>query len=517
MEKVNEQEKIIIDNNSVKAAFKAHLDLEQNKRILFSAPFGAGKSYFVREFFEGDAAYINIKLFPVDYSVASNEDLLEIIKHDLLSALISYHEDALNLEENDFSKFMLIISFMMHKLDYLSTGKKLLSALLPGSAEAIDVAEEVKKVADSFPEYSKELLQDELDRIVAYIGAMKFQKGSIRETDGITAMIRDFVARIKENKGGLPFVLVIDDLDRLDPDHIFRLINIFTAHYDSQTETNKFGFDKIILVCDIDSLRHMFAHRYGPQANFNGYIDKFYSVKPFHFDNRLFLTEKIDLLLRKKMRVNQEGDNSREAANYLRAYGKDSDFYACFKDILVTAIEARVLKIRNFDRFEQYTLPGTSFHIHGSSRYSTNHYEFAVLIYQLKQFFADINELKSALEVLSSRFPADYSTIVSGYLDSEGLEKYLIRISLPFIINDKVIFKYHSLKSEEVENPQSFKNELGNTIYIHYEMNDRDDKWSSGVDYKFCSAQDVSKKIMRPNIFWILLQALEYCVKRNIV
>ena len=82
-----------------------------------------------------------------------------------------------------------------------------------------------------------------------------------------------------ENK--VTTVLLIDDLDRLDPEHVFRLFNIFSAHYDDVTESNKFGFDKIIFVCDINNIQQMFNHRYGINVEFNGYIDKFYSSEIF--------------------------------------------------------------------------------------------------------------------------------------------------------------------------------------------------------------------------------------------
>ena len=82
-------------------------------------------------------------------------------------------------------------------------------------------------------------------------------------------------------------VLVIDDLDRIDPAHIFRILNVFSAHIDYRNSgNNKFGFDKITLVCDIKNLRSIFKTHYGASTDFSGYIDKFYSKIIYHFDNR---------------------------------------------------------------------------------------------------------------------------------------------------------------------------------------------------------------------------------------
>lgn len=82
-------------------------------------------------------------------------------------------------------------------------------------------------------------------------------------------------------------VLLIDDFDRLDPEHIFRILNILSVHNDylSNTYQNKFGFDKIIIVCDIDCIKDYYHHKYGEKANFKGYIDKFCSTKFFRFSN----------------------------------------------------------------------------------------------------------------------------------------------------------------------------------------------------------------------------------------
>ena len=38
---------------------------------------------------------------------------------------------------------------------------------------------------------------------------------------------------------------------------------------------NKFGFDKIIVVCDYNNIQSLFHCRYGHDADFSGYIDKF--------------------------------------------------------------------------------------------------------------------------------------------------------------------------------------------------------------------------------------------------
>src|SRR5690606_11957375 len=88
-------------------------------------------------------------------------------------------------------------------------------------------------------------------------------------------------------------VLIIDDLDRIDPEHIFRILNVFGAHFEngqfesfSSYTCNKFNFDKVILVCDINNIRNIFHSKYGTATDFAGYIDKFYTHEIFEYDIR---------------------------------------------------------------------------------------------------------------------------------------------------------------------------------------------------------------------------------------
>lgn len=89
--------------------------------------------------------------------------------------------------------------------------------------------------------------------------------------------------------------MIIEDLDRIDPEHIFRILNVISAHYDQRYHDeyyhNKFGFDKIIIVSDYQNIKNIFHHRYGVDVDFDGYINKFYSTSPFHFNNNNAILE----------------------------------------------------------------------------------------------------------------------------------------------------------------------------------------------------------------------------------
>ncbi|MEM7035560.1 MAG: P-loop NTPase fold protein [Bacteroidota bacterium] len=119
-----------------------------------------------------------------------------------------------------------------------------------------------------------------------------FQKaGNFLEFDMVSILISDLLeafALIDDTETeSRKKVHIIDDLDRRDPDHIFRMLNIFSAHQDSNYGGNKFGFDQVVLVGDVNNISHVFYHRYGPNTDFEGYISKFFSHTVYEFVNKL--------------------------------------------------------------------------------------------------------------------------------------------------------------------------------------------------------------------------------------
>ena len=121
-------------------------------------------------------------------------------------------------------------------------------------------------------------------------------KSNIYENNPYAKFIRSFLAKIKgDDKKN---ILIIDDLDRIDPEHIFRLFNVFSAQKNYNTKVDKFGFDKVIFVCDISNIMKIYEHKYGVGVDFWGYISKFVSDRVFHFDNKDLIGEKLHNVLR---------------------------------------------------------------------------------------------------------------------------------------------------------------------------------------------------------------------------
>lgn len=119
-----------------------------------------------------------------------------------------------------------------------------------------------------------------------------FDENSVYENDIITKIIRDNIKAYQE-KNGKRVVLVIEDMDRLDPAHLFRIMNVFSAHMDYGYRSmlpidntlvgNKFGVSNVVFVMHEKNTEALFRHFYGECADYDGYISKFYNKDIFRF------------------------------------------------------------------------------------------------------------------------------------------------------------------------------------------------------------------------------------------
>lgn len=75
--------------------------LNAHERTILSAKFGDGKTYFLQKFMEDEKvkeSYIFLTLYPVNYQVAENRDIFELIKYNLLIQMFA--QNILNPEFN---------------------------------------------------------------------------------------------------------------------------------------------------------------------------------------------------------------------------------------------------------------------------------------------------------------------------------------------------------------------------------------------------------------------------------
>lgn len=267
-----------IDITSERKRFSTFLEEQDNKNIVFSGIFGIGKTYFLRKFFHGNSQYKTAYISPINYSISKNEDILEYIKFDIIFELSKMGIVFNKLNCSSSLALQLYIQNHFNDLaeSLLKMGEKL--------CFKTDILKTIFDLIKELDKYRDSISINEEKEFTEFLNHYSVKTGSIYEDNAITQLIREMIQSLKKDEK--ESVLIIDDLDRIDPDHIFRILNILSAH-DNFHETNehKFGFDKIIIVCDIDNIRNIYKSKYGIDVDFNGYIDKFYSKEIYHFDN----------------------------------------------------------------------------------------------------------------------------------------------------------------------------------------------------------------------------------------
>lgn len=251
-----------IDISKELSRFERHL--EHNPRTIFSAKFGDGKTYFLKEFMRQYKLRINfIVLHPINYSVATNEDIFEYVKRDILVEL-SKLEEFKEVDWDKVKKTLIDYDSVLEECEFMSDA-------LPVAKAILVPFRLFKKIDDKYA-------------IDKYFDRFSQMKGGIFEQDQFTAAIKATIEKIQEK--GKRCVLIIEDLDRIDPGHLFRILNVLGAHIDEDSDTNKFGFDNIVAVLDYYTTEHVFHHFYGKDADYSGYMAKFschnifeYSIK----------------------------------------------------------------------------------------------------------------------------------------------------------------------------------------------------------------------------------------------
>lgn len=277
--------------------------LEKTDRIILSAKFGDGKTYLLNKL-RNDAVmkdeYEFFTIYPVNYSVAKNEDVFEYIKRDII---VQFYEKKL-LEKIDLNA-LFGSEFTFDDLT------SVLSFLL----SCVPTGEFYNNVFKKFLE-KKEEYEEKKHTVDKYLSRFANAAGCIYEEDGYTKLIRRAIKWISQDhslnggewKAKKP-VLIIEDLDRLDPKHLFRILNVVSAHIDDSNRPdivgNKFGFNNIVLVMDYDVTKHIFHHFYGEQACYEGYMSKFLSREPFRYSIKSIMIRDFEAQLGEKLGIHE--------------------------------------------------------------------------------------------------------------------------------------------------------------------------------------------------------------------
>lgn len=336
-----EKDKLHLPIEPLFPGFLNHISKENNARVIFSAKFGTGKTYFLKHFFEQHKDEFEVfYLFPVNYHVASSEDIFDLIKFDILSIL--QHNHGSSISDSDFNTILSMFTalklavsnnmddFIKNVFSYIpKIGKPLSETYLL-----------IKRISESF--------KSNLCRKKSMISDYKsfFHSKEIAkcfDTDPVTVLLKDTIEKVKGSKQS---VLIIDDLDRVDPAHIFRILNVLSAHFDltGSIESNKLGFDKVIIVCDFTNLIQFYKHRYGQSCDYKGYFDKFYSEGVFRFDMQRIVRESLMSIFAKYT------SSDSEMKSYLE--GEDSTLMRNIEMILTRFIEIdKSINLREIVKF----------------------------------------------------------------------------------------------------------------------------------------------------------------------
>lgn len=266
-----------------------HEHLNAHDRTILSAKFGDGKTFFLQKFMEDkkvEEDYKFLTLYPVNYQVAENRDVFELIKYDLL---IQLFVQKVMTPEFKLSKAQALAWCLQLHAPSIAEGLlpiisdlcldensvKLISAMLTGKKLSGKVRQKVADIQEPIRDRQIELFFKEMS------------KNPISGQDVITGIIQQGIADYKKANPNKEIVLVIEDMDRIDPAHLFRILNVFSAHIDHNYRFgsdpnlshigNKFGLDKVVFVMNYDCTKSIFRHFYGPRADYEGYINKFCS------------------------------------------------------------------------------------------------------------------------------------------------------------------------------------------------------------------------------------------------
>ena len=238
--------------------FRRHL--LSHPRTILSAKYGDGKSFFLQEFEKDKKVqekFVLLKLYPVNYQVVENKDIFNLIKYDLLFQLF---DKGLLDETQEISSLNLFYTYIRSKdkdiIQFLCEMAAVVGLLPKQFGSIIDKADQVKK---KWEQYKDGNGNAELSNFYNRVGGHY-----LYEADSVTAFIRNVIQQYKEKHIGKQVVLVIEDMDRLDPAHLFRILNVLSAHVDyayrigispdkKSMSGNKFEVDNILLIMDYDN------------------------------------------------------------------------------------------------------------------------------------------------------------------------------------------------------------------------------------------------------------------------
>ena len=298
------------------AIARFHDHLNNHDRTILSAKFGDGKSYFLQKFIADEDVNKDFKLltlYPVNYQVEENRDVFELIKYDLLIQMFvqKIMEPDIKLTKAQALGWCLQLHAPSLAEGLLPVFSNL--CLDEASAKMVAAFLTAKNVVGKFKQKVDEFTEPVRDKQITQF-LKEMAKNPIASQDVISGIIQQGIVDYKKNNPSKKVVLVIEDMDRMDPAYLFRILNVFSAQIDFNYRfsvnpyqpyiDNKFGLDKIVFVMSYENTERIFHHFYGAETDFEGYINKFCSSNIFHYS----FSEEKQKYLYERMVVNTKMD-----------------------------------------------------------------------------------------------------------------------------------------------------------------------------------------------------------------
>lgn len=329
--------KLSIDISAPEAKFNDFINQEGNKRILFSGKYGIGKTTFLRKFFKTrESNYTPIWLNPVRYSTSSDKDIITLIKYDIVYQIlrdIKDEEDLFDEGDVEITSSAFMLPFVLNnKLDVAMLLLPFLSLINQSAGSLTKVLPGLK---EKFEQRLDELNQDNekstVKRLNEFYQTVE-HSNPLFEIDVVNELVERWCSK-RKGEGRKP-VLIVDDLDRLYPKDMFRILNVLSAGLSLREDEQGFlnEFSHITVVCDQDNVRNIFHHLYGERTDFGGYIDKFISVRTFEYDNYSAISDWVEMVA------------DRPSQLYRKLTDKQIEF---IKHLLMAFMDYRVINLRN--------------------------------------------------------------------------------------------------------------------------------------------------------------------------
>ena len=324
------------------AIMRFYEHLNAHERTILSAKFGDGKTYFLQKFMEDEKVkegYTFLTLYPVNYQVAENRDIFELVKYDLL---IQMFAQKILSPEFKLTKAQALAWCLQLHAPSIAEGLLPIISDLCLDEKSVKVVAAIltgKKLLDKVKQKVTDLEESVRDKQIDQF-LKEMSKNPISGQDVITGIIQQGIVDFKKTYPDKEIVLVIEDLDRMDPAHLFRILNVFSAHIDHHYRLganpstsyigNKFGLDKVVFVMNYKNTESIYKHFYGPEADFIGYINKFCSSNYFTYSFNQ---------LKEEYYYKRIIDNTRIDSNTVRLFIRPEDLSEHTVREVVNAIE----------------------------------------------------------------------------------------------------------------------------------------------------------------------------------